>query len=218
MTEIIITGANRGIGLKLTEMFTDRGEHVTALCRSASDALKKTGATVIEGIDVTDPESLKKLGSEAGKDYDLLINNAGILRSDNLKTAERNEILEQFKVNSLGPLEVTLSLLDRIKDGGRIAVITSRMGSIADNGSGQYYGYRMSKAAVNAAFVSLARDLENRNISVGILHPGMVATEMTGRQGIPVEEAASGLIQRIDELNAEKSGRFFHQNGEELPW
>jgi NAD(P)-dependent dehydrogenase (short-subunit alcohol dehydrogenase family) len=92
------------------------------------------------------------------------------------------------------------------------------MGSIGDNTSGGYYGYRMSKAAVNAAFVSLARDLAPRGIAVGIYHPGMVATGMTGGRGIPAADAAAGLITRIDELDASRSGRFFHQNGDVLPW
>jgi NAD(P)-dependent dehydrogenase (short-subunit alcohol dehydrogenase family) len=93
------------------------------------------------------------------------------------------------------------------------------MGSIADNGSGGYYGYRMSKAAVNAAGVSLARDLAGRGIAVALLHPGMVATDMTGRHGIAPADAARGVIARIDALSVENTGRFWHAGtGEELPW
>jgi NAD(P)-dependent dehydrogenase (short-subunit alcohol dehydrogenase family) len=92
------------------------------------------------------------------------------------------------------------------------------MGSLGDNGSGGMYGYRMSKAAVNMAGVSLAKDLQPRGISIAILHPGMVATSMTGGQGISVAESAAGLVARIDELTPAKSGRFQHQNGEPLPW
>ena len=124
-------------------------------------------------------------------------------------------------VNALGPLRVTHALLsaDKIASPGKVAVITSRMGSIGDNTSGRRYGYRMSKAAVNAGFRSLAVDLKDRNIHVGILHPGMVQTDMIGgASGIPPEEAVEGLLNRIHELDAERSGRFFHQNGQELPW
>ena len=92
------------------------------------------------------------------------------------------------------------------------------MGSIADNGSGGYYGYRMSKAAVNIAGVSLARDLREKGIAVLLLHPGMVATDMTGRHGVPVSESAAALIARMDELGLEHTGSFHHASGEPLPW
>ncbi|MBT8070608.1 MAG: SDR family NAD(P)-dependent oxidoreductase, partial [Gammaproteobacteria bacterium] len=96
--------------------------------------------------------------------------------------------------------------------------ITSRMGSIEDNTSGGYYGYRMSKAAVNMAGMSLARDLQEVGVSVALLHPGMVATDMTGGRGVAVEHSASGLIQRMDNLRAADSGSFWHAEGERLPW
>jgi NAD(P)-dependent dehydrogenase (short-subunit alcohol dehydrogenase family) len=121
-------------------------------------------------------------------------------------------------VNALGPLRVTRALLPNLVGGSKVVIVTSRMGSIADNGSGGYYGYRMSKAAVNAAGVSLARDLAPRGITVLLLHPGMVATEMTGASGIPVAESVAGLLARIDELGQQASGSFHHANGETLPW
>jgi len=106
-----------------------------------------------------------------------------------------------------------------LKAGAKIALVTSRMGSIADNDSGGSYGYRMSKAALNAAGVSLARDLQARGIAVAILHPGYVRTDMTGHSGlIDVDEAVNGLLERIDELNLDNSGSFWHRNGELLPW
>ena len=113
-------------------------------------------------------------------------------------------------MNALGPLRVTAALLPLLHKGAKVVIITSRMGSIADNGSGGYYGYRMSKAAVNAAGVSLARDLRAACIAVALIHPGMVATEMTGRHGIPPAEAARGVLARIDALRPENSGRFWH--------
>lgn len=126
---------------------------------------------------------------------------------------------EQFEVNAIGPLRVTAALAPLLRGGGKVAIITSRMGSIADNGSGGYYGYRMSKAAVNAAGMSLARDLKGRGVAVALIHPGMVATEMTGRNGIAPAEAAAGVITRIDELTLATSGKFIHAGtGEELPW
>ena len=125
----------------------------------------------------------------------------------------------QFEVNALGPLRVTQSLLHALKDGAKIALVTSRMGSIADNDSGGSYGYRMSKAALNAAGVSLAKDLRERGIAVAILHPGYVRTDMTGQSGlIDVDESVAGLLGRIDGLDLENSGSFWHTNGELLPW
>jgi NAD(P)-dependent dehydrogenase (short-subunit alcohol dehydrogenase family) len=212
-----ITGANRGIGLELTRALVARGDTVLGICRKSSPELAKTGARVIDGVDVArDPEAVAdKIGNVA---IDVLVNNAGILEADALDSFDVDALRRQLEVNTLAPLRLTRALLPRIGKGGKVAVVTSRMGSIADNGSGGYYGYRMSKAAVNAAFVSLARDLAPRGIAVAILHPGMVATEMTGQHGIPPEASAKGLIARIDELDASRSGKFFHQNGEELPW
>ncbi|MCB1309965.1 MAG: SDR family oxidoreductase [Leptospiraceae bacterium] len=219
MSTVLITGANRGIGLELTRQLQKRGDQVIGVCRQTSSALAATGARVIEGIEVGSDDSVRGLSSALGDTrIDVLINNAGILRREGLDQLDFQSIREQFEINSLGPLRVTAALLAHLKQGSKVIIITSRMGSIADNTSGGYYGYRMSKAAVNMAGVSLAHDLKGRGISVGILHPGMVATEMTGKNGIPPEESAQGLIARIDALNEARSGHFYHQNGEELPW
>ncbi len=125
----------------------------------------------------------------------------------------------QFEVNSLGPLRVTAALRGNLGQGSKVAIVTSRMGSIEDNTSGGRYGYRMSKAAVNMAGRSLANDLKDRGVAVAILHPGFVRTEMTGHQGlIDPPESAAGLIARIDELTLETTGGFWHANGEIIPW
>jgi NAD(P)-dependent dehydrogenase (short-subunit alcohol dehydrogenase family) len=148
----------------------------------------------------------------------VLVNNAGILARDSLAELDFDGMRRQFEVNALAPLRVTHALLPNLGAGSKVVIITSRMGSIADNGSGGYYGYRMSKAAVNIAGVSLARDLRDRDIAVLLLHPGMVATEMTGHQGVPAAEAARNLVARIETLGLEQSGSFHHANGEPLPW
>ena len=121
-------------------------------------------------------------------------------------------------INALAPLLLCRALLPSLATGSRVALITSRMGSLDDNSSGAYYGYRMSKAALNMAGRSLAVDLRAREIAVAVLHPGMVATRMVGFSGIPPEQAARGLLERIDALTLESSGRFWHANGEPLPW
>ena len=219
MATFALTGANRGIGLALTRALLARGDSVVAICRHSSPELDATGASVLRGIDVTDETSVASLPQAlAGTRIDVLLNNAGILEPDRLASFDAAALQRQIEVNAFGPLRLTRALLPLLAPNGRVAVVTSRMGSIGDNGSGGYYGYRMSKAAVNAAFVSLARDLAPRGVAVGIYHPGMVATGMTGGRGIPPEQAAAGLLARIDALDATTSGRFFHQDGTELPW
>jgi NAD(P)-dependent dehydrogenase (short-subunit alcohol dehydrogenase family) len=220
MPTAVITGANRGIGLELARQFSARGDTVIAVCRKSSPELASLDVRVESGIDVGQAIAAPELASRLhGTAIDILVNNAGIFLHEDLSDMNFERIEQQLEVNALGPLRVTKALLPRMKSGGKIAIVTSRMGSIADNGSGEYYGYRMSKAAVNAAGVSLARDLAGQGVAVALLHPGMVATEMTGRQGIPPADAARGLIERIDALTMETTGSFWHgQTGEILPW
>ncbi len=220
MGAIVITGANRGIGLELTKQLKARGGDIIAVCRTPSAELQALGVRVESGIDVGDAAAIGELAKRlSGVSIELLINNAGILRGDTLDAPNFDGIAEQFAVNAMAPLRVTTALLPLMSKTAKVAIVTSRMGSIADNGSGGYYGYRMSKAAVNAAGMSLARDLTGRGIAVGLFHPGMVATDMTGRNGVPPADAARDLITRIDALAPATSGKFVHAGtGEELPW
>lgn len=217
---ILITGSNRGIGLELTKQFLSQGDQVFALCRKSSSELIHLKPTrIFEGMDVLNSNSIRDLPSKLlDTKIDILINNAGILIPDNLQSLDEENVFTQFLVNALGPLKVVKVLLSSLKKNAKLIFLTSRMGSIADNNSGSYYGYRASKAALNAIAVSLAKDLSPRGISVGIFHPGMVATQMSGGQGISITESVEGLIKRIESLNLHNSGKFFHQNGEELPW
>lgn len=223
MARVIITGANRGIGLELVRQLKERGDSVVAVCRKSSAELGALApAAIIEGVDVSKPADVERLADDAAikaAPIDVLINNAGILRSESLSSLDVDSIRTQFEVNSIGPLIVTSALRPALGRLAKVVIITSRMGSIADNGSGGYYGYRMSKAAVNMAGMSLARDLKGDGISVAILHPGAVKTEMTNNSGmIEAPESARGLIARIDELSLENTGTFWHMNGEVLPW
>lgn len=219
MATILITGANRGIGLELCRQLKERGDDVIAVCRSPSPELEKLGVEIIEHIDVADESAVEQLRyALEGRRIDTLINNAGILRPDDFASLEYDEMLEQFRVNTLGPLRVTRALLDNLEQGSKVGIVSSRVGSIGDNGSGGNYGYRTSKAAVNMVGKNLAHDLEPLGIPVALLHPGMVATDMTGGRGVSPEKAAAGLIQRMDELNLENTGSFWHAEGEELPW
>ncbi len=220
MATILVTGSNRGIGLELCRQLRDRGDHVIAACRASSEELQDLGVRVEPGVDVTDQASIDTLaGKVRGLSVDVLVNNAGVLSRESIDDMNFDRIRKQFEINALGTMRVTVALLDNLHKGSKIAIITSRMGSIGDNSSGGRYGYRMSKAALNIAGVSLARDLRPRGIAVAILHPGFVRTDMTDHEGmIDPPESARGLIARIDALTLETSGGFWHANGEELPW
>ncbi|MBE8717223.1 SDR family oxidoreductase [Cellvibrio polysaccharolyticus] len=220
MGTVLITGAAGGIGLELTRHYLRGGHQVFAVCRKATAELNASGATVIANIDVIDEQSYSALTqSLSGIELDILINNAGVFGDNTLGSIDYENIEYQFKVNAVAPLRVTEALLSSLKPGSKIAMITSRMGSIADNGSGAYYGYRMSKAALNAAGVSLARDLAGKGIAVGLFHPGFVQTRMVGFAGdISPELSAQRLAQRIEALSLQNTGGFWHSSGDKLPW
>ena len=219
MSTILITGANRGIGLQLCMQLKARGEEVIAVCRTPTDELAALGVRIIEGIDVTDSVSIGRLKREiADQPLDVLINDAGILKKETFGSLDYGSILEQFQVNALGPLRVTEALVDNLRSGSKVVIVTSRMGSIGDNSSGGNYGYRTSKTAVNQIGTNLKHELKPRGIAVALLHPGMVATGMTNGHGISPVKAAQGLIERIDALSLQTSGGFWHAEGYELPW
>jgi NAD(P)-dependent dehydrogenase (short-subunit alcohol dehydrogenase family) len=220
-TTALVTGANRGIGLALCKRLSERGDQVIAACRTPSAPLAQLrGVRIEQGAEVGSDAAMAELAARLhGTRIDVLIANAGILREDSLAALDLASVHEQLEVNALGPLRTVQQLLPALHAGAKIALITSRMGSIGDNNSGGYYGYRMSKAALNAAGVSLAHDLRARGIAVAILHPGFVRTEMTDRAGLlDADDSARLLLQRIDELSLETSGGFWHANGERLPW
>ena len=219
MATILVTGCNRGIGLQLCQQLAARGDEVIGVCRKPSDEIKASGVRVMSDIDVGQGTSMSRLKEALGDQHlDVLVNNAGILRRDSLGELDFDAMLEQYRVNTLGPLRVTEALLDNLGEGSKVIIITSRVGSIEDNSSGGYYGYRASKTAVNQIGTNLKHDLLPRGIAVALLHPGLVATEMTGGQGISPVESARGLIERIDELTLARSGSFWHAEGYELPW
>lgn len=220
MAAVLISGAARGIGLALSKQLAARGDRVLALCRTPSDELSQiAGIRIIAGIDVTDDAALQQLVAQLDKQaIDVIIHNAGIMTNETLQDLDLERMRRQFEINSLAPLRITQLLLPNLRPGSKVVLISSRMGSIDDNTSGGKYGYRMAKAALNMAGKSLAVDLKNAGIAVGIFHPGMVATDLTEQHGIDPSEAASNLLQRIDQLSLENSGQFFHATGTLLPW
>lgn len=222
---IVITGANRGIGLAMATICQQRGDIVYALCRHSSPQLNTLNVNVIEGIDIATDAGIKDAQSALSDvTIDLLINNAGILHNESLSNFNKETIIEQFSVNALAPIALTQALLNNLAEKSKVALITSRMGSITDNDSGGRYGYRMSKAALNIAAVSLAKDLSANEIAVGIYHPGYVQTDMVNSPGetsngdISSDEAAKRLLSLMTKLTMAESGVFKHSNGEILPW
>ncbi|MCE8017855.1 SDR family oxidoreductase [Halomonas sp. MCCC 1A17488] len=219
-SRVLITGANRGIGLALARHYHGQGWRVVGACRATSAELDEVAEQVVEGVDVTRSEDVARLAEAIrGQRLDVLVNNAGLLHDESLGSLDFATIQRQMEVNAYGPLRVTEALLDNLGAGSKVANVTSRMGSIADNDSGGRYGYRASKAALNAFGKSLAIDLKPKGIAVAQLHPGYVQTRMVDFGGlIPPEEAAAGIAARIAALTLETSGGFWHSNGEALPW
>jgi NAD(P)-dependent dehydrogenase (short-subunit alcohol dehydrogenase family) len=219
MATVLITGCNRGIGLELAKQMDARGDSVIGVCRSPGDDLVRLGIRIESGIDVSDGNSVATLAARLdGEHLDVIINNAGILLRDEFGALNYDDMVRQFEVNTLGPLRVTEALQNNLTSGGKVAIISSRVGSIGDNASGNHYGYRASKTAVNQVATNLMHEFKPRGIAVAILHPGYVATGMTGGQGISPKDAATGLIQRIDDLTIENTGGFWHAEGYRLPW
>lgn len=220
MSTWLVTGASRGIGLELVWQLHARGDDVIATCRTRTPELEAVGCRVVDGIDVgSDGVGAALLEALAGQTVDVVVNNAGVARWDTLETIDVDAARQELEVNTLGPLRVTLALLPRLGPGAKIALVSSKAGSIGDRPSGGNYGYRMSKAALNMLGANLAADLEARRIHVAVLHPGFVRTEMTHGGGtIDPPESAAGLIRQIDALDVPRSGRFFHADGSEIVW
>lgn len=222
---IVITGANRGIGFAMSKIFSELGNNVYALCRRSSEQLDSFASQtenlqVITGVDVATDEGIALMSAEL-KDIniDILVCNAGILRDEQLGSLNIDTLREQFEVNAIAPLRCVDALAQQFKAGSKVAMITSRMGSIADNGSGGRYGYRMSKAALNAAAMSLSKDLASEKVAVGIYHPGYVQTDMVNHGGdISADESAGKLVNLILDLSMQETGVFKHSNGQILPW
>ena len=220
MKKVLIIGGNRGIGFALVQHYVQSGDEVWATCRKPSPELEALGVRVIPGVEVTSSEGAQCLHDGLGEvRLDIAIINAGVLVRTPLNSLSFDDVERQFSVNAMGPLRMAHAMLDNLGDGSKLGIMTSRMGSLADNTSGGSYGYRMSKAAVNAAGVSLAHDLRDQGVAVALLHPGYVRTDMTWGSGeVEPEFAAAGLVQRMEELTLNNSGTFWHAQGAELPW
>lgn len=229
---IVVTGASRGIGLEMVRQWLQAGEELFALARRpgvpALDELRDAHGDrlQVQACDVADPGSVREASqiiTRTWRGVDILVNNAGVSgqKEEGLRRLDLSDVAYTYEVNAIGALRMVKNLLPLLRKGcdPRIVNVTSRMGSIADNTSGGWYAYRMSKAALNMATKNMALELADKGIAVLALHPGWVRTDMGGAQApLSVEEAVRGMIRRIEDLSLAGSGRFIDQAGEEIPW
>ncbi|KAG2508051.1 hypothetical protein JM18_008931 [Phytophthora kernoviae] len=223
---VLITGSNRGIGLAFTKHYATNGWKVIAAARDPQSAtdLKELKLEKIVQIDTSDEASITAAAEQLkGRPIDLLINNAGIGGGGGIDQTTKAEMMKQFEVNAVGPFLMTRAFLPNLKlavaqnGSATVGQVSSRMGSISDNGSGGMYGYRGSKTALNMVNSSLAHDLKDDKIIALALHPGYVVTRMTGHTGqTTTEDSVAGLTKIIAKATPEDSGNFFHFNGSNL--
>jgi 2-glutathionyl-2-methylbut-3-en-1-ol dehydrogenase len=227
MASYLIIGADRGIGLSISKLLTDRGEDVISVCKEDGKAYAGTKVKVIPEVDVTSEKEVADMAAALRKGaarIDVVVHVAGVLDGlDELGKIDYCNMRHQFEINTLGPLRAVEAVLPFLSRDSKVGIITSRVGSLSDNGSGGMYAYRVSKAGANMVALNLHYDLSKKGIAVCALHPGAVATDLTkGYPGsynyISPNEAATGLIARMDELTLETSGGFWHANGTKLTW
>lgn len=216
MPTLFVTGANRGLGLEFVRQYRAAGWDVVATVREHSDELTALRAEVRE-LDMSDAQAVSSLRLD--RPLDLLIANAGTWGPRDAKDpGGAAEWLDTFMVNTVTPYLLAQALLPDVRAAkGKLIAVSTRMGSIADNGSGGFLAYRSSKTALNMAWRTLA--LANPDLVAAVLHPGWVQTRMGG-QNAPVtpEESISGMMRVIDGLQAKNSGEFFDYQGQSVPW
>jgi NAD(P)-dependent dehydrogenase (short-subunit alcohol dehydrogenase family) len=230
MPTVLLTGANRGLGLEFARQYAGRGWRVLACCRRPTEAadlhtLARTNPAVsLHALDVRDLDRIAALAGElAGVPIDLLLNNAGVYGPSkvSLSTIDYAAWADVLAVNTLAPTRLVECFVDHVARSDRrtVACLSSLMGSIAANTSGRHYLYRSSKAALNAVVKSLAIDLRERGITVVALHPGWVKTDMGGPDAdLEIPASVGSLVAVLDRLRVEDSGKFLNYDGALLPW
>lgn len=227
-----MTGANRGIGLELVKQLRDRGDEVEACARAPQDARELQALANervrIHRVDVTDAASVRALAdSLRDATIDMLFNVAGVYGGPRQSLAqmaddlELRDVADTFEVNAIGPLRMTVALLPHLRRSKikKIVHLTSGMGSIADNTSGGYYAYRMSKTALNMMSRSLAVDLRSEGIISVVINPGWVQTDMGGAGATtPVADSVRGILRETDRARLSDSGEFLNWKGNRYPW
>lgn len=228
----LIVGADRGIAHAMSRHLHERGDDVVAACVGDGADLAGAGITVEPGVDVTSDDAVSGLAKrleQRGVRLDWLVNVAGIMHLDTIDTVDYDDARRQFEINTLGPLRVVRALRGLLGAGSKVGILTSRVGSLADNTSGGDYAYRISKAAANMVALNLHHDLKKVGVAVQALHPGMVRTHLLdvvdpdqltryASAFAQPEQAAEQLVTVLDGLTPETAGRFQHANGELLPW
>ena len=230
MTNVLITGANRGLGLGFAKKCLKKDVHVLATVRDikGSKELLALKERFPENLEIFELDLLKEsagyiLANFLGdRPIDILINNAGIgSTNQHFQAVSPKPWLEVLKVNLIAPLMVTQSIIDNVKKGvaKKIYFLSSQLGSIEDNTSGGMYIYRSSKTGLNQVVKSLSVDLKPQGITVVSLHPGWVKTDMGGPNApVSIDESIKGMMQVIDETDIRDTGRFLNYDGKELPW
>lgn len=231
MPSVLITGANRGLGLEFARQYLADGWQVYATCRDPSSASELQKLALGSGdrlkilaMDVTDLESIRRAAADLdGETIDLLLNNAGVggPRGQSVGNIDYDAWAKVLDVNTLGPVRVSETFVDHVARGERklIVTLTSGMGSIADNTSGGAFAYRSSKAAVNMVMRSLAVDLAPRGIVCVVINPGWVRTDMGGPRGTQTpRENIAKLRRLIEGLGPADSGKFINHDGREFAW
>ena len=216
----VVIGADRGIGAALVEVYSARGDEAIAVCLGDGGHWADKSVRMIPGI----ADAVARLAAALeGTSVDILVHVAGVGAFDRWGQFDFELMLQHYNLNALGPLRVVNALADNLVEGSKVGIVTSRMGSIGDNGSGRMYSYRMSKAAANVLGVNLHHELKPRGVHVVLLHPGTVATQMTqGARGwddfTKPAESAAGLAAQLDALSPETPIEFRHADGTLLPW
>ncbi|KAF2100092.1 3-oxoacyl-reductase [Rhizodiscina lignyota] len=231
MPTAVVTGANSGIGHAFAQILVGEGYDVFAADVNIGDKIKSLGSKAAFQLDVASESSIKQFAEQLqGQTVDLLLNIAGIMvgpEKDNLESIDMQACEKTFRVNTFGPLLLTQALLPNLlkSKSPRIGMMSSRVGSIADNSSGGNYAYRASKTALNQFCKNLSIELKDKNVVVVIMHPGFVNTNLLQRGGGPrnpetvePDEAASKLWRVLMSKGIEDTGRFWHREGYELPW
>jgi len=218
MPSVLVTGANRGIGLEFARQYSGEGWDVIATARQSSPELDALGVGV-ETLDMADADAVAAFAAKIGQPLDLVIANAGTNHPMHGESAEDARAWQSMMmVNAIGPYILASALLPRMPEGGKMVAISSGMGSIADNGGG-WVPYRTSKAALNMAWSSLALQARGRGVTCVALSPGWVKTRMGGAGAdISAEQSVGDMRKLIDRLAIDDTGRFLRRDGSELPW